>query len=428
MDGLCAALGRLSGGGRGRQAAAGGEVAELVGAGWFSFLFLLAGFFLLQPLRDEMALRLGQDALPRLFFATTLLTATLGAAVSRSVFNLVDAFHALVIGCVVFFWLLHLTAGRDEVSRALFAGFYVSLSAVNLLLVAAIWSTLAEALTLADAVAHYGFVASGATLGQILGSTAAWAAALAAGDTLSLLLLAAAVFLGAATFVGRLESGGSGLRRQTLSGPDAPRGADAVGPVALVCGSRPWRLAAAHITCSSVVGSFFYFKKLAVVAAAQAGAPSAVASLASIQVANGVTIALLQVVATGRVLRGGLRRTLYVAPFVAAAAWALVAFAPSVGVVTCAELGRKVAQHVFNKPAREAVFTAPAFNRRTPGEKARTKLVVDTLGQRGGDTLAALALGGLGGSSGLASHAAFLAAAAAWAWASWELGGAGAGG
>jgi len=427
MDGLCAALGRRAGA---RGSGGGSEVAELVGAGWFSFLFLLAGFFLLQPLRDEMALRLGQDALPRLFFATTLLTAALGAALARAraVFNLVDAFHALVIGCVVFFWLLHLTAGRDEVSRALFAGFYVALSAVNLLLVAAIWSTLAEALTLADAVAHYGFVASGATLGQILGSTAAWAAGRAAGDALSLLLLAAAVFLGAASFVGRLESGGSGLRRQTLSGPDAREGAEAVGPVALVCGSRPWRLAAAHVTCSSVVGSFFYFKKLAVVAAAQAGAPSAVASLASIQVANGVTIALLQVVATGRVLRGGLRRTLYVAPFVAAAAWALVAFAPSVGVVTCAELGRKVAQHVFNKPAREAVFTAPAFNRRTPGEKARTKLVVDTLGQRGGDTLAALALGGLGASSGLGSHAAFLAAAAAWAWASWELGGAGAGG
>lgn len=96
-------------------------------------------------------------------------------------------------------------------------------------------------------------------------------------------------------------------------------------------------------------------------------------------------ILALQLAATPRMLRFlGMRAALSLQPGVCLAGLALIARHPSPAVVAAAEVVRKVTGYAISRPARELLFTVVSRE-----EKYKGKLVVDTVVQRAGDTLAA---------------------------------------
>lgn len=97
-------------------------------------------------------------------------------------------------------------------------------------------------------------------------------------------------------------------------------------------------------------------------------------------------------VAAGSAIRwAGVSVALVSVPLTCAAATAVLAVQPLPAVLLLAEAARKVISYSFAKPAREMLFTQVSAD-----AKYKSKLMLDTVVQRCGDTLGAAAFSTLG--------------------------------
>src|SRR5258708_29570906 len=113
----------------------------------FAYFFcLLAGYYILRPLRDEMGVAGGVRNLQWLFTATflTMLAAVpvFGAVVARLPRRLFIplVYHFFVANLAIFWLLLALDVERQTVARV----FFVWISVFNLFAVSVFWSFLAD--------------------------------------------------------------------------------------------------------------------------------------------------------------------------------------------------------------------------------------------------------------------------------------------
>ncbi len=175
---------------------------ERAAALWsFAYFFtLLAGYYVLRPLRDQMGIAGGVKALPWLFTATfvTLLAAQplYGALVARlpraRFIPIVNHFFAANLAL---FWLL-LTLDIETVIVA--RVFFVWVSVFNLFVVAVFWSFMADLFTSEQGKRLFGFIGAGGTAGALLGPVITIGLSVPLGPTN--LLIAAIVFLELAVF------------------------------------------------------------------------------------------------------------------------------------------------------------------------------------------------------------------------------------
>src|SRR5262245_20284050 len=148
---------------------------ERAAALWsFAYFFtLLAGYYVLRPLRDQMGIAGGVKALPWLFRATfvTLLVAQplYGALVGRlpRARFIPIVYHFFAANLAVF-WVL-LTVGVEVVMVA--RVFFVWVSVFNLFAVAVFWSFMADLFSSEQGKRLFGFIGAGGTAGALLGPT-----------------------------------------------------------------------------------------------------------------------------------------------------------------------------------------------------------------------------------------------------------------
>src|SRR6201988_3226816 len=185
-----------------------GTARERATALWsFAYFFtLLAGYYVLRPLRDQMGIAGGTKNLPWLFTATfvSLLVAQpiYGALVARlpRVRFIPIVYHFFVANLVLFWLLLTLDVERVLVARV----FFVWVSVFNLFAVAVFWSFMADLFTAEQGKRLFGFIGAGGTAGALLGPIVTIALSAPLGRVN--LLIAAAVLLELAVFcVYRLE-------------------------------------------------------------------------------------------------------------------------------------------------------------------------------------------------------------------------------
>src|ERR1700744_1530405 len=174
------------------------------------FFMLLASYYVLRPLRDQMGIAGGVKNLPWLFTATflTLIVAqplygALGAKLSRARFiPLVYLFLSANLG--LSWLLLPLKIGTASVAR----GFYVWVSVFSLFAVAVFWSFMADLFTADQGKRLFGFIGAGGTAGALLGPVITIGLSVPLGPVN--LLIAAIILLEAAVFcVYRLERAGN---------------------------------------------------------------------------------------------------------------------------------------------------------------------------------------------------------------------------
>src|SRR5437764_3219620 len=181
---------------------------ERAAALWsFGYFFtLLAGYYVLRPLRDQMGIAGGVKALPWMFTATfvTLLVAQplYGALVSRVTrARFIPVVYHFFVANLVLFWVL-LTAGVATVTVA--RVFFVWVSVFNLFAVAVFWSFMADLFNAEQGKRLFGFIGAGGTAGALLGPAITIWLSVPLGP--ANLLIAAAVLLEAAVFcVHRIE-------------------------------------------------------------------------------------------------------------------------------------------------------------------------------------------------------------------------------
>jgi len=141
------------------------------------FFFVMSAWFVLRPIRDEVAVAAGVSKLPYLFMgtlgATLLFNPLFGVLVVRFRVRTFIAltYHFFVANLFVFYLLMWMAGSGEGSTLDLWMGraFYVWTSVFNFFVISIFWSFMADAFTSDQAKRLFGFIGVGGTLGSIVG-------------------------------------------------------------------------------------------------------------------------------------------------------------------------------------------------------------------------------------------------------------------
>ena len=357
---------------------------ERAAALWsFAYFFtLLAGYYVLRPLRDQMGIAGGIKALPWLFTATfvALLVAqplygALVAKLPRARFIAV-VYHFFAANLVLFWLLLTFDVATVYVARV----FFVWVSVFNLFVVAVFWSFMADLFTSEQGKRLFGFIGAGGTAGALLGPVITIGLSVPLGPTN--LLIAAILFLELAVFcTHRLE-------RSAHPQNGSPRNETRIGGSAFAALPElirsPYLLGVgAWVSLLSFGATILYFMQAHVVSATVHGAGAQTRIFASIDLAVGLLTLATQVFATGRLLkRFGTGVAAGALPAVYLLGFAALAASPTLIVVAVVQVAQRWMNFAIANPARQVFFTVVARE-----EKYKAKNLIDVVIYRGSDAL-----------------------------------------
>lgn len=362
--------------------------APVVGAGLAMFFLLFAGYFMLRPIRETMGVAGGVDNLQWLFTGTFVATLAvlplygwIASKVSRR--RIVPWVFGAVVASLLGFGLAML-ARPDDIWLA--RTFYIWVSVINLLMISLAWSVLADVMESHEAKRLFALIASGASLGGLVGPllTTLLVKSLGHGG----LMVLSAVLIGAsaatATWLHRWRdrhplpagSRSSEQRRQPLGGnPFA--GATAVFRSRYLLGI------AFFVLLLSTVTTFLYFEQARLVAERFADKEEQTQVFGLIDTVVQTLAILSQLFVTGRIAqRLGVGVLLVAVPVVVAAGFLWLALAPVFAVFVVVMVVRRAGEYAFVRPGREMLYTV------VPAEqKYKAKNFIDTVVYRGGDAL-----------------------------------------
>ncbi|WP_213957768.1 MFS transporter [Variovorax sp. dw_954] len=362
---------------------------ELAAALWsFGYFFaLLAGYYVLRPLRDQMGIAGGTRALPWLFTATflTLLAAqpVYGALVARlpRARFIPIVYHFFVLNLALFWLLLALDVAPLIVARV----FFVWVSVFNLFAVAVFWSFMADLFTSEQGKRLFGFIGAGGTAGALLGPVITIALAVPLGP--HNLLIAAIVFLEIAVFcAARLErsagvSQGAGQRRD--DGATQRVGGSAFAALTGLVRSPYLLGVAAWVSLLSFGATILYLVQANMVAEHVQGAGAQTRIFASIDLIVGLLTLATQVFATGHFLkRFGTGIAAAALPAVYVVGFVLLWWSPGLMVVLVFQVVQRWMNFAIANPARQVFFTVVGRE-----EKYKAKNMIDVVVYRGTDAL-----------------------------------------
>ena len=349
----------------------------------FAYFFtLLAGYYVLRPLRDQMGIAGGVKNLPWLFTATflSLLVAQplYGAMVARlpRVRFIPIVYHFFVSNLVLFWVLLTFDLEKVIVARV----FFVWVSVFNLFAVAVFWSFMADLYTAEQAKRLFGFIGAGGTAGALLGPVVTILLSAPLGPVN--LLIAAAAFLEAAVFcVHRVE-------RVANAPTDADSRQERVGGGAFAAlpeliGSPYLLGVATWVSLLSFGATIAYFVQANIVSTTIHDAATQTRLFAGIDLAVGLLSLATQVFATAKFLkRFGTGISAAALPAVYVVGFAAVAIAPILSVVVALQVAQRWMNFAIANPARQVFFTVVGRE-----EKYKAKNLIDVVIYRGSDAL-----------------------------------------
>jgi AAA family ATP:ADP antiporter len=370
-----------------------GEVRALAWS--FAYFFcLLAGYYVLRPLRDEMGIAGGVRNLQWLFAATfvVMLAAVplFGAVVARLPRRrfVPLVYHFFVANIAVFWLLLTLDVEKVHVARI----FFVWISVFNLFAVSVFWSFMADLYASEQGKRLFGFIAAGGSAGALLGPalTVGLAAPLGA---VNLLIVAALLLEAAVLCAHRLELAAPALKTETVESvvatvPGTARESGGLGGnwldgIAMVLRSPYLAGIALWVSLLSLAGTFLYLQQANIVAAASDDPAVRTRIFASIDLAAGVLTILVQFFATGRLItRFGVGAAAAFLPLVFGLGFLALALTPALLVVIAFQAIQRSANFALSNPAREILFTVLERD-----EKYKSKNVIDVVVFRGADAV-----------------------------------------
>ncbi len=361
---------------------------ERAAALWsFGYFFaLLAGYYVLRPLRDQMGIAGGVKNLPWLFTATFVtlivvqpLYGALVAKLPRARFIPV-VYHFFVANVALFWLLLTLDIAPVTVARV----FFVWVGVFNLFAVAVFWSFMADLFTAEQGKRLFGFIGAGGTAGALLGPVITIWLSVPLGPVN--LLIAAAVLLEVAVFcVYRLERAAT-LQAGAQGGVHAEPervGGNAFAALSEVMRSPYLLGVGGWVSLLSFCATIVYFEQANIVAATVHGAGAQTRIFATIDLAVGLLSLATQLLATGQVLkRFGTGIAAGALPAVYIIGFAALFLAPTLAVVVTVQIAQRWMNFAIANPARQVFFTVLAR-----GEKYKAKNLIDVVVYRGSDAL-----------------------------------------
>ncbi len=393
------------------------EPQELWPLAWsFGYFFcLLCGYYILRPVRDEMAIQGGVHNLPWMMTGTfvTLLAATplfgwLSARYSR--YRLLLAVYSFFIANLVALYFLMTSQQYIEwVAR----GFFVWLSVFNLFVVSVFWSFMADLFTPAQGARLFGVIAAGGSTGALFGPL------LTAGLTylfpVPVLMLASTVFLLACTgCIYKLEIWSRARSLSHRANMGEPLGGSLLAGIRLVWAS-PYLLGiCGYLSLLTMTATFLYLEQVRLVAEHVSTPEARTRLFSTLDFATNVLTWLTQVLITNRLVsRFGLVAALLFLPIVSLAGFLGIALWPGLVLYVSFSVLRRVGEYALSKPAREVLFTVVSRE-----EKYKAKNFIDTAVSRGGDASTGWLVSGIKALGVTTTHIAWalVPCMVLWAW------------
>lgn len=368
-----------------RWLVAAGEGRSLLAAA-AAYFALLAGYYMLRSLREAFALEVGREYIGTLFYVTfgvmLLVLPCYWFLVARLPRR--QLFPAVYAAVVTLFLALAGGMALSPGNRALAAVYFVAVTSLNLFLVSVFWSVMVDAWRSDAARRLFGFIAAGGSAGAIAGPLFNSLFVERLGTTWVIVLACALLTL--AIFAGRRAQDAGSSPQASGHDPDA-RLDVAVGGRAIDDLKRlvtsPYLLAiAALIVLGQVLGGYMYQEQARYVEAAYSTLGARAALFARIDLAVNVLAFVFQGAVVGWLAaRGGLKLALGFVPALLIGSLVLLALVPTGAVLLATQVFRRAVDYGLFKPTREMLFTVL-----NPESKFKSKSLIDTLLQRGGDS------------------------------------------
>jgi ATP:ADP antiporter, AAA family len=358
------------------------EPAEIPGLVWSGLYFfcVLAAYYIVRPIREEMGVRLGRDGLGMMFtvvffvmIAAVPIFGWLATRFKRSA--VVPVVYGFFIANLLLFWALF----RMDAGSTMLAGcFFVWVSVFNLFAVSLFWSLMSDKWSSDQAKRLYGCIAAGGSAGAVSGPIITRNFASAVGPTN--LLLISAVLLGAAllcvTALRRVE------RRGEAQHQDAPpQLADMVAGAVNVWQSSYLFQIAITVLLANLISTYFYFEQSRIVGASILDSATRIELFANMDLAVNTMTILAQIFLTASLMqRLGVGLTAGALPAVVVAGLIAIAISPSLWVIVAVVVVERAVAFAFSNPAFRVLYTAVP-----PEDKYKAQNFIDTVVFRGGD-------------------------------------------
>ncbi len=368
------------------------EVKALLLGFLFHFL-ILAGYYIMRPIRDSIPGGGRLDALSWMFTATLVammianaLFAAIVARMSRRTF-IPLAYGFFILNLALFYVLMRTGSPTQQVwiGWALF----VWVSVFNLFNTAIFWAFMTDLFTVEQGKRLYGFIAVGGSLGAILGAyiTKHYVREVGAANLLAISagMFAVAIFLVRLFPSGFTEAGKNAPAREEPIGGSIWSGLTHIA-------SSPYLLGlAGSMVIYTMTSTWAYYQQTDLTGSAFKDGNVRTAFLANLDIwVNSITV-VIQIFLTGRLLKWfGVGFTLVALPFLSMVGFIAMGVAPSLGLLATFQVVRRAAAYALMRPSREILFTVLRRE-----DKYKVKGVTDTLGYRVGDQLGAWSYGGL---------------------------------
>lgn len=387
----------------------------------FAYFFLvLAAYYIIRPVRDEMGVAVGRDHLQTLFVAVffVMLAAVPVYGWVTSHFSkrlVVPIVYGFFILNLLAFWVLLSGDGRTPTIASVF---FIWASVFNLFIVSLFWIVMSDLYASDEAKRLYGFIAAGGSAGALAGPiiTQSFVRIIGPDNLLLVSALLLALALAVAVMLRRIvpeRSDGAAARR--------PVGKDILAGAVRVWKSPYLFRIALWILLGNLVSTFFYLEQSRIVGETLTDRTARVELLARLDLAVSVMTILLQVFVTGRLLeRFGVGITAATLPAWCAVGLLALAISPTLFVIVSIMAVERAVAFAFASPAVKVLYTVV-----DPEEKYKAQNFIDTVVYRGGDAASGWVFNTLGKTLGLAGGVVALTAvpaAVAWLYLSFSLG------
>jgi AAA family ATP:ADP antiporter len=352
------------------------------------FFLLLCSYYLLRPVRDAMAANAGLGRLPELFTYTFIvmlvITPMFGALVSRVrkrlLLPITYGFFALNM------FLFYLAFSADPGSQRTAATFFVWLSVFNMFVVSVFWSFMADVFRGDEARRLFGPIAAGGSAGAIIGPllTQSLAAGLGTAGLVMLSMLLLLATIPCIRALGHWSVERHGEAPGTAAESAEPIGGGALAGVTLVLRTPYLMGIVAMLGLGAVAGTFMYFELQRLASAAYTDTALRTAFFARLDLGVNLLAFVMQGMVTSRIIkRFALTGGLVTMPLVAFGSFIWLVLAPFLLPLAISQVLRRAGEFGVAKPSREVLFTAV-----DPESKYKAKNFIDTVVQRGSDTVA----------------------------------------
>jgi AAA family ATP:ADP antiporter len=361
---------------------------QALGWSWIYIFSLLMSYYIMRPIRDDMAIAAGIQNLAWLFTATLvtmiLLNVPFGAlvrALPRASFIAIT-YRFFTANILLFALAIWFADGQQAIwlGRA----FFIWLSTFNLFVVSVFWALVVDVFDTEQGRRLFGFIAAGASLGAIFGS--AVVVGLARHVPVTALLIAAAALLEIAVFgAKRLSAHAKAMRREEKIIAEQKVGGSVLAGFTHTFSSPYLFNTALFLLLFSMTSTFLYFEQASTASDRFKERASRTEFFATIDLMVNVFTLATQLFLTGRVLRLlGISLTLALLPALSVIGFGVLAIAPSAAALTMMQVARRVGNYAIARPTREILFTVVSRE-----DRYKAKGFGDTVLYRVGDQLGA---------------------------------------